>query len=168
MTEPIPLRVAERAATRYLENEAGCWISTYSVASHGYAQVGWQTDGKVQMTTAHRAAWVFYTGKQPEGTVDHHDHCDRRCVRPDHLRDISNWENARRNRPDAQASLATCLNGHDAPVLEKMRNGKAWRTCSQCHADRVRRGNAKSAQRKNEWARAKRARGLTGIREQLS
>lgn len=159
MTDPIPLRVAERAATRYVENESGCWISTYSVASHGYAQVGWSSGGRVQMTTAHRAAFVFYTGQQPEGTVDHFDHCDRRCVRPDHLRDISNWENARRNRNDAAPSLATCLNGHRAPVLEKMRGGKVWRTCSQCNADRNARHNGKESTREKKaaWARERRA-----------
>lgn len=159
MTAPIPARVAARAASRYVENEAGCYISTYSTASHGYAQVGWTENGKTQMTTAHRAAWVHYTGEQPVGTVDHHDHCDRRCVRPDHLRDISNFENARRNRPGAAADLAVCLNGHDAPIIEKMRNGKVWRTCSQCASDRARRYNSKESTRlrKNAWAREKRA-----------
>lgn len=41
----IPDRVAERAATKYETSEDGCWISTYSVASHGYAQIGWQDAG---------------------------------------------------------------------------------------------------------------------------
>lgn len=159
MTAPIPARVAERAARRYVENENGCYISTYSTGSHGYAQIGWNHNGKVQMTTAHRAAWVHYTGEQPTETVDHHDHCDRRCVRAEHLRDLSNWENARRNRPDASPSLATCLNGHDAPIIEKIRNGKIWRTCSQCNTDRIARYNTKESTRmkKNAWAREKRA-----------
>ena len=39
----IPSRVAERAATRYVEDENGCFISTYSTASHGYAQIGWKS-----------------------------------------------------------------------------------------------------------------------------
>ena len=158
MTGPIPERVAARAATRYDENENGCWISRYSVASHGYAQIGWQQDGKVQMTTAHRAAWVHYAGRQPNGTVDHFDHCDRRCVRPDHLRDIPSWDNARKNRPGASVPRSTCVNGHDAPILERMRGGKVWRTCSQCNTDRAARANAKARERKNAWARAKRAR----------
>ena len=158
MTDSIPERVAARAASRYDENEAGCWISRYSVGSHGYAQVGWQNeDGKVQMTTAHRAAWVHYAGAQPDGTVDHFDHCDRRCVRPDHLRDIPNWDNARKNRPGSAVSISNCVNGHDAPVLEKIRGGKVWRTCSQCNSDRAARANAKARDRKNAWARARRA-----------
>ena len=158
MTAPIPGRVAARAATRYDVDDAGCWISRYSVASHGYAQIGWQQDGKVQMTTAHRAAWVHYAGRQPDGTVDHFNHCDRRCVRPDHLRDIPNWDNARKNRPGAAVPTSNCVNGHNAPILEKMRGGKVWRTCSQCNTDRARRANAAARERKNAWARAKRAR----------
>ena len=148
MTIPIPERVAERAATRFTENARGCHISTYSTGSHGYAQVGWQDDeGRMRGTTAHRAAWVYYTGAQPVGTVDHHDHCDRRCVRGSHLRDISNFENARRNRPDASPDLTVCLNGHDAPIVErkrKKRDGstRIWRTCSECERDRNRRWRA--------------------------
>lgn len=143
MTSPIPPRVAERAATRYDEDESGCYISRYSVASHGYAQVGWYEDGKVQMTTAHRAAWVWYTGEQPVGTIDHEDHCNRRCVRGSHLRDISNYENARRNRPDADPRLGVCLNGHDAPLVNRKRKGRVWVTCIECERDRTRRYRAR-------------------------
>lgn len=159
MTAPIPERVAARAATRYDESPTGCWISRYSVGSHRYAQVGWiEEDGSKHATTAHRAAWVHYAGRQPAGTVDHFDHCDRRCVRPDHLRDIPNWDNARKNRPGSAVPTSNCVNGHNAPVLEKIRGGKVWRTCSQCNSDRAARANAKARERKNQWAREKRAR----------
>ena len=36
---------AERAATRWTLGDGGCWISTYTVASHGYAQIGWNENG---------------------------------------------------------------------------------------------------------------------------
>ena len=54
-----PLVIPERAATRALnsytlDEETGCHVSTYSTASHGYAQIGWQRDGERRMTTAHR------------------------------------------------------------------------------------------------------------------
>lgn len=150
MTEPIPDRVAKRAATRFVVSADGCHVSTYSVGSHGYAQIGWQHDGRVQMTTAHRAAWVHYSGQQPTGTIDHLPTCDRRCVRGSHLRDVSNWENARRNRGDAQPALGRCLNGHDAPLVErrrKARDGSAriWVTCLECERDRQRRYRASRA-----------------------
>lgn len=127
MTEPIPLRVAERAATRYVEDENGCYLSTYSTGSHRYAQVGWQSNGRVQMTTAHRAAWVHYTGEQPgEMTVDHLDHCNRKCVRFEHLRLLTNSENGRRNRRGLDYPRDwTCVANHGVP-----RN--RWGKCPEC------------------------------------
>lgn len=133
----IPREVAERAATRYVEDANGCWISTYSVASHGYAQIGWQTEvrqangrRKVTMTLCHRAAWVYYHGTQiPDGmTVDHMCH-NRRCVNPDHLRLLSNFENARRTS-GRDWPVGECINGHPNRYL-RLYAGK-W-ACSICH-----------------------------------
>lgn len=91
----IPTAVAQRALECWDADENGCWISKYSVASHGYAQIGWRVDGKCYATTAHRAAWVHRNGQIPQGmTVDHRCHT-RRCVNPDHLRLLTNEENAR-------------------------------------------------------------------------
>ena len=44
-------------------DEAGCWVSTYSTASHGYAQIGWQDGPDRHMALAHRAAWVHVHGQ---------------------------------------------------------------------------------------------------------
>ena len=91
----IPERVAARAATRFSVDEHGCWISDYSVASHGYAQIGWQDGGYRHVVTAHRAAWVHLHGQIPDGmTIDHICRV-RRCINPKHLRLMSNLENAR-------------------------------------------------------------------------
>ena len=110
----IPPRVAERAATHYVEDENGCFISTYSTASHGYAQIGWSKPGTRRsiMTLCHRAAWVYYHGAQiPEGmTIDHLCH-NRRCVNPEHHRLLSNFENARRTA-GRDWPIGQCANGH--------------------------------------------------------
>ncbi|MGJ4084383.1 HNH endonuclease signature motif containing protein [Corynebacterium macclintockiae] len=126
----IPSRVAERAASRY-ETDGDCWISTYSVASHGYAQIGWQDGSYRQVVTAHRAAWVYHNEAQiPDGhTVDHL--CkNRRCVNPGHLRALSNFENARRTR-GRDWPVGTCANGH--PNSELYWNGERYR-CRLCKA----------------------------------
>lgn len=131
----IPDRVAHRAATRYVV-EGECWISTYSVASHGYAQVGWQEKGYRQVVTAHRAAWVFHNGRQIQEahTIDHT--CkNRRCVNPDHLREISNFENARRTH-GYDWELGKCKNGH--PNSELYWDGGRYR-CRPCTKERMRR-----------------------------
>lgn len=137
----IPERVAERAATRYTVDEEGCWISTYSTGSHGYAQVGWNDGTKVRTTTAHWAAWVYAHGPIPPlATVDHL--CKRRrCVRPAHLRLLSNYENARRtwgrDWPEGQ-----CVNGHPNAELIVADGGRRIR-CGPCRAESQRRYRAK-------------------------
>ena len=146
----IPARVAGRAATRWEQNENNCWISTYSTASHGYAQIGWHDDdGHRCATTAHRAAWVDNHGEQvPEGMTVDHTCKERRCVNPAHLRLMSNFENARRTDgrdwPEGE-----CINGH--PNSELFWDGSRWR-CQPCtresqrryyrrHPDRVKAAN---------------------------
>lgn len=124
----IPSRVAKRAASRYKIN-GECWISTYSVASHGYAQIGWQDGDYRQVVTAHRAAWVYHNEMQiPEGhTIDHL--CkNRRCVNPEHLRMLSNFENARRTH-GRDWPVGTCVNGH--PNSDLYWNGKKY-ACKPC------------------------------------
>ena len=122
---PVPARVAQRAYERVEVNEDGCWISTYSVASHGYAQIGWQDAGSRHVVLAHRAAWVHVNGQMPLGmTLDHL--CKvRRCVNPAHLRMLPNYENARRTH-GRDWPLGQCANGHDATHLKKSTRSN-WR-----------------------------------------
>lgn len=112
----IPGRVAERAATRVTVNDDGCWISNYSVASHGYAQIGWQDDGYRQIVTAHRASWVHVHGQIPEGMTIDHTCRVRRCVNPSHLRMLSNLDNARDNGQEHRGTPVEtgdqCASGH--------------------------------------------------------
>lgn len=141
----IPERVALRAATNCTEDDHGCMISGYSVASHGYAQIGWQVgENKRQATTAHRAAWVHANGRQiPDGmTVDHLCRV-RRCVNPAHLRLLTNLDNARDNgQSHRHAPLIwlgrTCRKGHD--LLAWVSGGT---TCRECPRDSDRRAAAR-------------------------
>ena len=139
----IPERVAERAATKWDDNGDGCWISTYSVASHGYAQIGWKDTDRIQVVTAHRAAWVYFTKEQiPEGMVIDHMCRNRRCVNPEHLRMITNFENARRTS-GRDWKLGECINGH--PNSELYWNGSRYR-CKPCVQEQQRRYREKRRQ----------------------
>jgi hypothetical protein len=144
---PIPDRVTERAATRYDVDENGCWISTYSTGSHGYAQVGWQDGDDRTMVLAHRAAWVYRHGAEPAGTVDHTCHV-RPCVNPAHLRDLPNVENARRNSPENEYPLGqSCKRDHASELrVPRRKQGRITLTCKGC--ERI-------------WQQAKRARRAT-------
>ncbi|HEY2644066.1 MAG TPA: HNH endonuclease signature motif containing protein [Galbitalea sp.] len=145
----IPPKVTARAIANVDIQPDGCWISRYSTGSHGYAQIGWWAEGKSHMVLAHRAAWVEANGPVPVGmTLDHL--CKvRRCVNPAHLRVLTNLENSRRvNGKDWP--LGTCVNGHDASLLVKVKrrtkNGEErWgTTCGEC----VRASRARYAARK--------------------
>ena len=144
-TAPVPPVVAERAYTKVEKQEDGCWISRYSVASHGYAQVGWQVrPGYSRMVLAHRASWAHVHGQVPIGMTIDHVCKQRRCVNPDHLRLMSNFENARRNN-GADFAMGQCGNGHPNTSLVEAtkrtrtgepRMGLQCRECTALYAGR--------------------------------
>jgi hypothetical protein len=119
--------------------EGECWISDYSLGSHGYAQVGWSEHGIQKATTAHRVSWwAAHQREIDEGmTVDHT--CRRRpCVNPLHLRLIPNSQNAsdngmRRLRTN-EGTGRSCQNGH--PMIRSATSGKTY--CRECQARRKR------------------------------
>ena len=140
----IPDRVAKRAGTSYVEDENGCWISTYSVASHGYAQIGWQDGGHRQVVVAHRASWVYANdGQIPEGMTIDHTCKVKRCVNPAHLRLLTNFENARRTS-GRDWPTGQCAHGHSNSELV-FRGGK-WK-CRTCSAEWQRRYREKMKQK---------------------
>lgn len=155
-TVSVPERVAERAYTRCNVDDDGCWVSTYSTASHGYAQIGWSTTAAEQAAgkprsygvLAHRASWTHVNGQVPIGMTLDHLCKNRRCVNPAHLRLLSNYENARRNTGD-DWEFGRCRNGHtDTMLREVPRTAKSGRkymglTCSECERES-----------KSKWAEA--------------
>lgn len=147
----IPDAVAERAAENYeLDEDTGCWISGYSSASHNYAQIAWR-DGEAQRNvTAHRAAYVHHSGEQiPEGMVVDHKCSTRRCVNPEHLRLLTNAENAARTNGE-DWPLGQCKRGHDDSLRRTY--GTSTKTyCSACRLEdqrnyRARKRNAYPSQ----------------------
>lgn len=145
----IPHRVAKRAISQFVVNENGCHISTYSVASHGYAQIGWHIGGgKSTVTTVHRAAWVAHTGEQiPAGKTIDHTCKVKRCVNPKHLRVLSNFENGRRTN-GRDWKHGQCANGHPNKYLvvdpwRRTKDGKKrqGKRCLECYRLWHRRGN---------------------------
>ena len=130
----IPSRPAQRAHDNVTPAPDGCWISNYSIGSHGYAQVGWKDPDadKMRGTTAHRASWVHANGRQiPDGMTVDHTCKNRRCVNPAHLRLLSNFENARRTS-GRDWQLGSCINGHSN---EHLTYRGAKRACGICRAE---------------------------------
>lgn len=142
----IPERVARRAHDAYTVDENGCHVSTYSTGSHGYAQIGWHAAARRVATTAHRAAWVHAHGQIRSGMTIDHLCKNRRCVNVAHLRELSNYENARRSAGD-DWPLGQCRNGHPDTELRdypsrKNRSG-TLRQCRLCRRDYQTRYEAK-------------------------
>lgn len=120
----IPARVAQRAIERFvIDPHTGCHISTYSTASHGYAQVGWSSPEERRVVLAHRAAWVSAHGQiEPGMTIDHT--CkNRQCVNLEHLRALDNFENGRRTS-GRDWPLGQCISGHPNSDLKLYGNGE--------------------------------------------
>lgn len=134
---PVPERVAQRAYTNVDKRPDGCWISRYSVASHGYSQIGWQDGGSRWMVLGHRAAWTHIHGQVPLGMTLDHLCKTRRCVNPAHLRLLPNFENARRNN-GSDFPFGVCKNGHPATALRpltrrtKFGERRTGLTCGEC------------------------------------
>lgn len=126
----IPDHVAKRAAENYVTDDHGCQLSTYSIGSHGYPQIGWNLAGSRRTTTAHRAAWVNARGQIAEGMTVDHICKNRRCVNVDHLRLLTNFENARRTN-GRDWKLGECVNGHLNEFLKTEPSGK--RKCMKCN-----------------------------------
>lgn len=126
----IPERVSRRALARVEKLDDGCWISLYSVGSHGYAQIGWWAEGRSHMVLAHRAAWVRDHGQVPLGMTLDHVCKVRRCVNPAHLRLLPNFENARRTN-GLDWPMGMCANGHANTALVRVRGRGLG--CAECY-----------------------------------
>ena len=74
-----------------------CWYWLGSEGSHGYGQFSWRftESGRKTMVLAHRFAYELVVGPIPKGLkLDHKHTCLKTCVNPDHLRVVTNKQNA--------------------------------------------------------------------------
>ena len=119
-----PQRVIERYLAS-LSSEGACLVSSYSVGSHGYTQIGWSESGRTMMVLGHRVAWEHHRGPIPNDMTIDHICRNRRCGRIEHLRLLSNVENARSN---GNAIKTHCKRGH----RNWRTDGKGHRRCVTC------------------------------------
>lgn len=122
----IPIsKAVEKLLARSTPGPDGCILSGHGVGSHGYAQIF--AEGRNQL--AHRVVWIHHYGEIPYNeTVDHLCH-NRTCINIEHLRCISNFENARRTH-GRDWPLGECANGHGNQHLVQTKAGK--HLCSLC------------------------------------
>lgn len=124
-----PERVIRRLLHNVTPGPNGCKVSTYSVGSHGYSQIGWSEGGRTQMRLGHRVAWEATHGPIPDDLTVDHVCRRRRCVNVEHLRLLSNVDNATDN---GQGRKTHCPSGHPYDQENTHRDGHGHRSCRAC------------------------------------
>lgn len=130
-----PVRERIKSMTQ-IDPETECWLWVASVNHGGY---GWIRVNR-QSRQAHRVSYETFVAPIPEGmTVDHL--CFRPpCVNPDHLRLLTNVENAR-NKRDARGRAGVrkthCVNGHEYTPDNTYQSPSGRRECRTCVRARV-------------------------------
>ena len=122
--ESIAPRIFERSVAIPF---AGCWVWTAGVNSNGYGSM--TVHGKP--VGAHRASYMAFKGKVPNG-LDIHHICDNRlCVNPDHLEAVTHSENIKAQKPRKRKS--ECTNGH-ALTIDNVYEWNGNRSCRICRS----------------------------------
>ena len=137
-----PLRVIGRMLSNVAVNrDTGCIESLYAVGSHGYSTIGWRgLNRRPFYQLGHRIAWFAAHGDIPDGMTVDHMWRNRRCINIDHLRLLTNAENA----GDNGASRRThCPTGHEYTEANIRRSPKGHRHCISC--DHVRQAALRAA-----------------------
>lgn len=102
-----------------------------SIDTCGYRFVSVLVNGSRYTTLAHRAAWIIYYGRKPEGVIDHRDNC-KTNNRISNLRDVSHARNilranlAKRDLPRgiSRVKLRTKSDAYTAQFTKK--DGKKY------------------------------------------
>lgn len=121
----------------------GCWLWLGSCDRDGY--------GKIDKTTAHRAAFQHYRGTIAHGLEIDHTCEVRCCVNPQHLDVVTHEENLRRTYARGrhfQAAMTHCGKGHPFSgdnLYVNPNNGK--RICNTCIREHGRKHDAKRSPR---------------------
>jgi hypothetical protein len=106
---------------RMVAKSESCWKWTGSVSELGYATV--KRNGKTMM--AHRYAWIISGNEIPEGKVLDHLCHNRSCVRPDHLRVVTQAQNSQ-NRNGASRNSTTGIRGVSYNARQKNYTARFW------------------------------------------
>lgn len=100
-----PPRTIDWFSSRVRVDENGCWIWLLRIDRNGYTRV--QFEG--HSWSGHRLAWTLANGPIPaDMTIDHLCFV-KRCVNPEHLRLLTQVENARRQRKSRAVQAAEGL-----------------------------------------------------------
>jgi hypothetical protein len=117
-----------------VDRTAYCWNWTAGTRASGYGSFYW--NGK--NWSAHRVSFTLTNGPIPEGLVIDHICRNTGCVRPEHLRAVTQRVNvmAGQTIPAAEASKTVCDNGHPLSGENLRIDVRGWRCCVTCEQAR--------------------------------
>lgn len=131
-----------------IDTESNCWNWVGYIDKHsGYGRMSRQQEGKTKYYATHRVAYSIFKGDLTPGLVI--DHCckNRRCVNPEHLREVTIAINSTVNSDSVFAknkAKTHCKRGHSFD-LSNTGIDKKGRFCIRCKKDLeiIRRKNKK-------------------------
>lgn len=150
---PAPRSLTDHLAEKVIVLPSGCWEWTGSVSSsdgYGRLTIGSKATGTARRVKAHRLMWETTRSEVISGDIDHTCHnadaqcpggkscAHRRCVNPDHLRDVSRRTNllAGRGFAATRAVLTVCKHGHPFTPANTVIRKNGTRKCRACANER--------------------------------
>lgn len=122
-----------------INKDNDCWDWVSNIGKSGYGSFG----VKKATFTAHRVSWSIFVGDVKKDMVLDHLCSNRKCVNPDHLREVTHRENLMASSltmASINSSKTKCKRGHALEGENIYKTSKGGRQCVQCRrgADRNR------------------------------
>lgn len=137
---------AEERFWTKVRKTSGCWLWTAGKRGGGYGS--FYLDGRNR--AAHRVSYEWANGPIPADLVVDHVCRTPACVRPDHLRAVTQRDNLLNGPTIIAAELARdeCRQGHALMGDNLLITKQGWRECLTCTKERWRRAEARKAARR--------------------
>lgn len=126
-----------------------CWEWTAGFGNHGYGRF----NVKGQTFLAHRISYTIFKGQIGNGLVIDHTCMNRKCVNPDHLRQVTRRVNNIENSFSQCAENAVkthCKRGHEFTIENTKLDRRGDRECRQCRKMHDKMSNQRARDRKSD------------------
>lgn len=118
MLEPI-----QRFLDKIIVSEDGCWNWTAQISTLGYGVFSIKTHPLL----SHRFIFEYYYGEILEKLEVHHVCENKKCVNPNHLKQLSVKQHNQEHRK------IHCPQGHEYNIENTYVTIEGWRQCRICH-----------------------------------